>query len=111
MSSKLKQAWPCLRLVSSVKTPKLRKTILSHLAKDNDFCSACREISKNIVKRKIVIKGVKARRLKRFKKLITALSKKKNSKGVKLKLVRQSGGWLAAVIPLVATVIGELLRK
>ena len=111
MSSKLRQVWPSLELVSAIKTPKFRKQLLKHFSNDEQFCSACREISKNIVKRKFIIKGQKAKSLRRHKRIISSLSKKNNSKKRKRLLVSQSGGWLAAVIPLVATVIGELIRS
>ena len=111
MSSALQKSWPSFQLVESVKNPKFRQQLLEHLAHNDDFCSACREISKNIVKRKLVISGKTADSLRRYKPLITALSRRNNSKRRKQLLVSQSGGWIAAVIPLVASLVGELIRN
>ena len=114
MSNKLHKHWQTFQHISSAKTPKLRKTLLQHYSKSDEFCSACREISKNIVRRKLIIKGVKAKQLKKYKKLISKLAQPNNSKKVKPKLINQSGGWLPIVVPLIsgiASVVGEIIRS
>jgi len=113
MSTKLHKHWQIFQHISSAK-PKLRDSLLEHYSKSDDFCSACREISKNIVRRKLVITGAKAEQLKKYKKSILKLAQAKNSKQVRRKLVKQSGGWLPVVIPLIsgiASVVGEIIRS
>jgi len=114
MSNKLHKHWPLFQHIQSAKSAKLRKSLLQHYSKSDEFCSACREISKNIVRRKLVIKGTRATKLRRFKKIISKLANSKNSKRLKQQLVNQSGGWLPLVIPLISgisSVVGEIIRS
>ena len=111
MSNRIHKHWPTFKLIESAKSPKQRKQLLLHYSKFNDFCSACREISKNIVRNKVVISGKNVGKLRRYKKIISKLAKKNNSEKVRQKLVSQSGGWIGAVIPLIAGIVGEIIRR
>ena len=111
MSNQLHKHWPTFKLIHSAKTPQQRKLLLQHYSKSNDFCSACREISKNLVKQKVIIKGTHASKLRRYKNLITKLARKNNSQKVKQRLVAQSSGWIGAVVPLIASIVGEIIRR
>ena len=114
MSNKLHKHWQSFQHLQSAKSPQLRKSLLQHYSKSDEFCSACREISKNIVRRKLLITGSRASKLKRYKKLISQLARANNSRQVKRRLVNQSGGWLPLVIPLISgisSVVGEIIRS
>ena len=114
MSNKLHKHWQSFQHLQAAKSPNLRKSLLKLYSKNDEFCSACREISKNIVRRKLLITGSKASKLKRYKKIISQLARANNSRTLKKKLVNQSGGWLPLVIPLISgisSVVGEIIRS
>ena len=111
MSKRLQSQWPTFQLIGNTKSPKFLKSILTHVSRNTEFCSACREICKNIVNRKVDFTGCQIRKLKKYKKVIYKLSKKKNSHQHKRKLVVQAGGFWPIVVPLLASVVGEILRK
>ena len=114
MSNKLHKHWQSFQHIQAAKSPQFRKALLQHYSKSDEFCSACREISKNIVRRKLLISGTKAAKLRRYKKIIAELAQANNSKKHKRRLVNQSGGWLPLVIPLISgisSVVGEIIRS
>jgi hypothetical protein len=112
MSSTLQRNWQVLRLVASVNSPTLRKKLLEQLCKSDDFLRALREICKNTVLKKVPLTTKQAQRLKKHKKAIIALADKKVPKTKRKKFVQQSGGaFLPILIPIVASILGEVLKS
>lgn len=113
MSRNLKSQFPRLEMISKMKSPKARQLMLKEFSQDRCFCKAVREIVKNTLKRNITIPEKSKAKLVKHKKLILALAEKRKSKSKTRQLVQQSGTgfFLPLVIPLVASVIGELFNK
>ena len=104
MSENLRKSISDLDFVSRIKCPKTKKVLLKYLAKSPKYFLALREISNNIIKGHLPIKGNKKNKLKKYKKNIVQLAKaSKNSKNRK-SLVVQSGGWLW-IVPIVSGII------
>lgn len=95
-----------------MKTLKARKLLLSEFSDDPKFCKAVREIVRNTIKKNIRLSDRDKIKLKRYKKVILALAKRKSHEKTKA-LMQQSGTgiFLPIVIPLVASVLGELLTR
>lgn len=113
MSKTLRSQFYKLELLSQLKSATSRKILLKEFSGDVNFCKALREIAKNTVKQNIKLSQSERRRLKRYKKMILAVSKKSRSKRKTKALVEQVGKglFLPVVVPLVASLIAESLKK
>jgi hypothetical protein len=111
MSHYLRTNLPFLKLVASIKKSATRREILEALSNDETFQKALREIAKNTVRGAIKLSPSDIKKLKTHKGTIKSLSKKRLSANRKKKLISQSGGFLPILIPIVASLIGELIRS
>ena len=113
MSSNLRQHLPKLQVVASIKSIKVRKLVLEEFSKDKEFCSAIREIFKNLKKRNIKLNDHQRRKLRRHKTVIFGvLEKRKGAKRRKKLIVQTGNGFLLPIlIPLVAEVVGQLIQS
>lgn len=111
MSSNLRSALPLLKTLAGLKTKKFRSKVMNEVSGDPMIQKALREISKNFVKRKIKLNKQQIQGLRPHKRTIAGLAKRNVPKARRKKLVVQSGGALPFLIPIVATIIGELIRN
>lgn len=110
MSANLKSALPFLRALAKIKDSKSRKTALNEVSGETKIQKALREIAKNVVRRKLKLTKKHLAGLVRHKRTISSLTKKKLSQPKKKNLVVQSGGFLPILIPLVASILGEVIK-
>lgn len=110
MSENLKRQLPRLEIISQVKRLRVRKLLLEEFSADPMFCKAIREIVRNALKRNIKFSAKDKRRLAKYKKVITGLSKKYKNEKRTQSLVKQTGTgiFLPLVVPLVAAIISQL---
>lgn len=107
--AKFREKWPMLQeLYRHKKNKKLVNVLLKSYSQDPSFCSAVRTIAKNVANRNVLIKGPLKAKLMRHKKKIAALARKGNKN--QAKLVRQSGGFLPLLLPLISSVAGPILN-
>ena len=112
MSANLIKQWHKLELVCSFKNLKLRKAVLKEFSKDKLFCHAVREIIKNTIQKRLNLSPRDKATLRKKKALLLNIVKKRVPHKRKRQYVVQTGnGILPIVIPLVAQLIGELIRK
>jgi len=113
MSSNLRQHLPKLQVVAGIKSIKVRKLVLDEFSKDKEFCSAIREIFKNLKKRNIKLNDHQKRKLRRHKAVIVGvLEKRKGAKRCRKLTVQTGDGFLLPIlIPLVAEVVGQLIQS
>lgn len=113
MSSNLRQHLPKLQVVASIKSTKVRKVVLEEFSKDKAFCSAIREIFKNLKNRNIKLNDHQRRKLRQHKTVIVGvLEKRKGDKRRKKLIVQTGNGFLLPIlIPLVAEVVGQLIQS
>jgi len=108
MSERLHKNVKILCAIAANKNSKSRKTQLNHICEDADIASCLREICKNLVNNRIPLQAGHVKKLRKHKKLIRELAKKKNSKKKKKELVKQSGGFLPVLLPIVASLLSTL---
>lgn len=101
---------PTLQLICKIKNVKKREQVLKEFCQDPHFCSVIRQIAKNTLRKESIlpIKGKMIQRLKKHSSVIKGLARKK--KGYR-KLAVQSGGFLPIVIPLITSIIAEIIRS
>jgi hypothetical protein len=83
--------------------PKLRKVILQQA--DRELLESLREICINILRGSISLNPKQRAQLYRHRKLLRDISKTKQQKILRQKLIRQKGGFLPFLLPLVPALI------
>lgn len=111
MSAKLRKQWDRLQIIANAKSKKTRIELIKQFSSEIDFVVAIREICKNIVNRNIPLSPKQVRRLKEHKRDILYLTQRTVNTPAYRRRVNQVGGWLPIILPLVATVIGEIIRS
>lgn len=99
---------PTLQLICKIRTNKGKEAVLKQFCKDDEFICVLRQIAKNTYLSKSIlpIKKKHIKRLRKHSKVIKAVAQK--SPGYK-KLAVQSGGYLPIVIPLITSILGEII--
>ena len=112
ISKNLRKHFSTLKMIAQM-PPNARKAVLKHKSDDNSFYKALREIAKNTTKKHVPLASHHKKKLKKEKNLIVALAKKGNKRIKRRKLVMQTGKgfFLPVVIPIIASLIGELINK
>ena len=111
MSENLKNCLEILKLISSVKSPILRRRLLTDYKDTDNVYNALREISHNILKKNIKLTTGQQKKLSKYSRIIEKLAKKQKTKAARKKLLIQSGGFLPILIPTVISVLSEILRN
>ena len=112
MSKNLRKCMKTMHLLCSTQNKKLRKSIIQEMAKHQCFFEAIYEIVNNIHLKNIKLKNLKSldkKRLKKFLPLLRKIHSCPKNKSIRKKLVVQTGGWLPIVLPVLTTVVGELI--
>ena len=111
MSKNLLKCLEELKEVASTKSTYHRKKILKQLSKKNCIYLALKEIAKNTIKRNIPLNNAQVKKILKHRKVIKGLTCKTKSKIHKQKLINQSGGFIQAILPALASLLGTLLIK
>jgi hypothetical protein len=113
MSNNLKRCASVLSLVSRIRNKSLRDSILREISCDDHIYDALSELAVNTLKGNVPLTKRQKEKLRRQKRFISSLScdRKKHSLRKRKYLVRQSGGYLATVLPIIVTLLSELLSK
>ena len=109
MSDNLKKCIEELKLVMKIKDKTKRNIILEYLSQKDEIYNALREIAVNIMKKNIKLNKNQLKRLGRHGNTIIDLNdgvKRKQRK----RIVQQSGGFLPWLLPVVATVLGSIIK-
>lgn len=96
--------YPLLKCVTKIKDKKIQRKVLRQLCKEKLFKNCICEIVDNTVKENINFSDRDKKRINREAKVIRAVQKKKRN-------FEQTGGFLNIVVPLLATVVGELISS
>lgn len=101
---------PTFQLICRIKSRQKRDQVLKEFCQDPVFCSVVRQIAKNTLFKESIlpIKKSHIKRLKKHSHIIKGLARKK--KGYR-KLAVQSGGFLPIVIPLITSIIAEIIKS
>jgi hypothetical protein len=93
--------YPVIEAVAKIKNKKIQKVLLRHLSRNKNFVSCLSEIAKNTIAGNLPLSSTQKRILNRQSAIVRGLVKKQR--------VEQSGGFIGAVLPLLATIVGDLL--
>ena len=110
MSENLRKCMEDLRIALKYKNKRTRDAILKFLSQKKCVYDALREISLNILNGKIKLKKHEMKKLNPHVKTIKALKKGGHKRRSQQKLVRQSGGFLPWLIPIVASALPSVIE-
>ena len=108
---KFKKYFVPLKLLSQIKNKDIRKNATCDFCKNENLYKAIKEIALNIVNKNIPLTNKDKKKLKKYKKDIYLLSKQKFKSKRKQKVLQQTGGFLPILIPLVATILGQIYEN
>lgn len=111
VSDTLKKTIKLLDLIGSIKNTRMRNAILRDLSSNKDIFNSLSEICYNLAYENIRISPQDKKKLKKHKALIVELATKPRVRKKQKELVSQSGGFLPIIIPLVTSIVGELISK
>ena len=111
MSKNLLKCLEELKEVASSKSPYQRRKVLKQLSKRNYIYLALKEIAKNTIKRNIPLNNAQVKKILKHRKVIKGLTCKTKGKIKRQRLVNQSGGFIQAILPALASLLGTLLIK
>ena len=97
-----------LEKVMKYKSPE-RKAILKYLSNKDSVYHALREISLNILNKKLPLKKKHLEKLDKHHKVMKRLKQGSHSKIQRRKLVQQSGGFLPWLIPAIVSAIPAVI--
>lgn len=109
MSKNLRECMKKMQLVCANKCPKLKKSVLKEMSKNELYFNALFEIIHNISHNKLKLKPSDKKKLKKFLKYMEKIARKPKSKRSRALLVKQSGGFLPIILPIVASAVTELI--
>jgi hypothetical protein len=110
MSANLQKCLKELRELSSRESKKRRQQ-LKLLSKKKCVYLALKEIATNLINKKLKIPPSEYKKFYKHAKVIKALAKGKGSKQTKQKYVKQSGGFIAAILPHLLTLFAPLIAQ
>lgn len=93
--------FPILKALTKIKESPAKTKLLRQLTRDPDFKRCMQEIAKNVTRIPLSAKDKKM--LNKHTDVIRRLRRKKS--------VSQSGGFLNIIVPLLATIVGELIAN
>lgn len=105
----LKEIIQFLELISRIKKKSDREVIMKALAEDGRVRHVMKEISINLLKRQLNITSKQAKQLKKFKSTFVGLATRGNSKRRKISLIKQTGGSLPILVPILAALVSNLI--
>ena len=108
MSEKTDCLAPYLVTLKSLK-PSQRRLLLKYC--DKNHVRAFEEVALNIVKNTINLSDADKRVCKRWKKPLKLLALKKYPVKYKRELLLQKGGFFAALLPILASVVGSIISR
>lgn len=91
-------------------TYKKQKELLKQFGKKECFYLALKEIARNLIKGNIKVSEKQRKLLNKHRKVIVNLACKENKKN-RIKTVSQVGGFMGVALPLVLTLVTELIRS
>lgn len=109
MSEFLKQVIHFLEVVSKIKKKKDRELIMKALAEDKKVRHMMKEISINLLKEQLPITKKQVIQLRKFKNTFIGLATRGNSKKKKVQLIKQTGGSLPFLVPILSALVSSLI--
>lgn len=110
-SNLLRDTYKYLELLSHINNKKTRFLVLKDLNKvlKKDIFSSLSEICQNIIEGNIKFSKTDKIKLRKYKELIVDIANKPKNPVKQHNLLVQSGGFVHFILPVVATLLGELI--
>lgn len=96
--------YPLLKCITKIKDKRLQRKVLRQLCKEKRFKQCICELVDNTVKENIKLSTADKKRLNKESDVIRSVLKKREK-------INQTGGFLNIVVPLLATVVGEIIAS
>lgn len=110
MSQNLKKCLEILKVISNIKSLKVRNQVLRDISGNDKIYNALREIALNAMNKNIKFNRNQKIKLKKQVGLLKRLSQKNNSKKVRQKLIVQTGGILPIIVPAAISLLSTILQ-
>lgn len=107
VSKTLKRTLGGLNRIVTEKDAKKRRHLLEQAAQKDNVIKSIKELSSNVVLRNVPLTARQKKSLHSHSKCIMGCSKIKRCCPQSTKLVKQSGGWLQVVLPIIASLIAN----
>jgi hypothetical protein len=103
----LKTTYPILCLTGSKGCTKKRRNSLLNTLTPREL-SGFSSISRNFLNKNIAVKPGQLKRMVKYKKMMRKLASSGTSSATKKKMLKQNGGFLSGLLPIIAKVAGAL---
>lgn len=111
MSKNLRKCMSTMQLYCSTNSTKLKKSILGEMAKNDCFFKAIYEVVNNILLKNIQLTSAQQRKVRKYTTLMHKIHQCPKSSTKRRKLVSQTGGFIQAILPRLAQLVGELIAN
>ena len=111
MSNNLRKCLKKLELYCDTDCKKLKMSLLKEISKNDCYYKALHEIIHNICRKKLPIKSDNKKGFKKYIGLMNNVLSKPKSKRTRIKLIKQSGGFWPLIIPIVTSVLTEVIEN
>jgi hypothetical protein len=109
MSENLQNCIRELTLISQIKDPRLRKSVLKDFSLSRCLYKSLHEIAINTVNKTVPLSDTQKKELKPHKETLKKLACKTRGKKKRAELVVQSGGFLPILIPTISAIIASII--
>ena len=109
MSKNLRDCLNSLKILDETKCCKLKKSILCDLAKNEKYFKAIFEIVLNLSENKLKLNKIEKKKLKKHIKILEKILVNPKCRSKRVLAVKQSGGLLNILLPVVGSLITGLI--
>lgn len=112
MDNVINKYWPVLKVCQCL-DKKSREKIFEKLAYEKDFRKLMKAFMRHVCNQDVKVSKISSREKKRYREAILRVgqSSKKLPQKTRRKYIRQIGGAFPFLIPILASVVGEILTK
>lgn len=109
MSKNLRKCMRTMHHYCDAKSPQLKKTILREMSENDCYFKAVYEIINNIHLKNLEIPPSRRKHMRKYLKFLDEIHKHPKRKTRRKLLVNQSGGFIQFILPILGTVVTDLL--
>ena len=111
MSKNLRKCMKAMHIYCCTDSKKMKKSILEEMSKSECFFDAMHEVVNNILLKNVKMTSADRRKAKHFIKIMNKIHRCPKKKFIKKKLVKQSGGFIQFILPILTSVISEVIQN
>ena len=111
MSKNLRNCLSSMSILTETKCKKLKRSILCDFSKNDKYFKAIFEIVLNLSENKMILTSHEKKKLNKHLKILEKILKNPKCKRKRSLAVKQSGGFLNILLPIVGTLITELISN